>query len=135
MRSLVFGATLHLTCLQFGHHGLDDDDGVIDDGHLAVDTRAHFIEDAYGGSVSDKLPAPSSADGLTDAQKPAAVNGLVGSGTDQPLVIPPTGPAPDTYVLMYSMDGGLTWSVRIPYGREPGRYTVKAKYMTIQMLS
>ena len=106
------------------------EEAAANDGHLAVDTKAHFIEGAYGGSVSDKLPAPSSADGLTDAQKPAAVNGLVGSGTDQPLVIPPAGPAPDTYVLMYSADGGLTWSVRIPYGREPGRYTVKAKYVS-----
>ena len=31
---------------------------------------------------------------------------------------------------MYSADGGLTWSERIPCGREPGEYAVKAKYVS-----
>ena len=99
-------------------------------GHLVVDTRAYFVNAPYDGSVSDKLPAPLSADELTAAQKPAAVSGLTENGTAQPLVVPPAGPSPDTYVLLYSTDGGLTWSERVPAMREAGIYTVKAKYVS-----
>ena len=64
---------------------------------------------------------------LTDAEKPHA-NELTYSGQPQPLVTKPEK-LPEGYdKVLYSIDGGKTWTEEIPAGTEAGEYTVKVKY-------
>ena len=88
-------------------------------------------EDITGGSVTVSIaPADApSADSLTDANKPSAVDDLAYTGSAQNLVTPPST-LPDGYdQVWYSTDGGNTWSQTIPTGTDAGDYEVSVKYV------
>ena len=88
-------------------------------------------EDITGGSVTVSIaPADApSADSLTDANKPSAVDDLAYTGSAQNLVTPPST-LPDGYdQVWYSTDGGNTWSQSIPTGTDAGDYEVSVKYV------
>ncbi|SEW19899.1 LPXTG-motif cell wall anchor domain-containing protein/Listeria/Bacterioides repeat-containing protein, partial [Ruminococcaceae bacterium KH2T8] len=88
-------------------------------------------EDITGGSVTVSIaPADApSADSLTDANKPSAVDDLAYTGSAQNLVTPPST-LPEGYdQVWYSTDGGNTWSQTIPTGTDAGDYEVSVKYV------
>ena len=88
-------------------------------------------EDITGGSVTVSIaPADApSADSLTDANKPSAVDELAYTGSAQNLVTPPST-LPEGYdQVWYSTDGGNTWSQTIPTGTDAGDYEVSVKYV------
>ena len=74
------------------------------------------------------MDAPS-ADTLTDNQKPTAIENLEYKDENQNLVNKPES-LPDNYdKVMYSTDGGKTWSESIPQGKEAGNYSIQVKYV------
>ena len=74
--------------------------------------------------IIEKAVAP----GLTDDQKPMAVEGLTENGSDQALIIAPSS-LPEGYKgIMYSIDSGDSWINEIPTGNAAGSYTLLVKY-------
>ncbi len=63
---------------------------------------------------------------LTDGQKPVAKKDLKENGSEQDLVTAPED-IPEGYTILYSIDGGETWSDRA-VGTRSGEYTVKVMY-------
>ena len=63
---------------------------------------------------------------LTDGQKPVAKKDLKENGSEQDLVTAPED-IPEGYTILYSIDGGETWSERA-VGTRSGEYTVKVMY-------
>ncbi len=99
-------------------------------GHLAVDLAPHYIESAYTGSVDGLLPPPFAVSDLTDAQKPTGRSGLTETGREQELIVPPAGPLPEDYAVMYSADGGRTWTDAVPSAKEAGEYSIQVRYVS-----
>ena len=66
---------------------------------------------------------------LSDAQKPAVVEGLIYDGTEKNLLTPP-GSLPEGYTgVQYSTDGGRTWKDTIPRGKDAGSTDVNVRYV------
>ncbi len=85
-----------------------------------------------GGSLTATIHAAQAPNPsiLTDEQKPHAVADLTYDGQSHELVSAPTGTLPNNYEkVMYSTDGGTTWSDAIPAKTSADDYTVNYKYV------
>ncbi len=73
--------------------------------------------------------SPSAGPELAEDEKPTPNEGLTYTGDELALI---TGPKklPEGYTaIQYSIDGGKTWTEKIPTGTKPGEYTVAVKYI------
>ena len=85
-------------------------------------------EDLIGDDITVTIDPAAAPTELADDEKPTA-NDLTYTGEDQDLVTEPEN-LPDGYdKVLYSTDGGKTWSEEIPTGKDAGDYTVSVKYV------
>lgn len=72
-----------------------------------------------------KAPAPT----LKSSQKAKAIANIIYDGSKQPLVTAPTSLPAGYTGVRYSIDGGTTWSKKIPTAKKAGTYKVQVKYV------
>ncbi|MBR2836379.1 MAG: InlB B-repeat-containing protein, partial [Coriobacteriales bacterium] len=90
-------------------------------------TNTNYTNVATSEATLEIQKAPAPTKDITDSQKPHA-NDLKATGTEQPLVTPPTE-LPQGYTsVQYSLDG-TTWQDEPPVAKDAGDYTVYVQYV------